>query len=90
MFLPKDADNFGGEKAPEYLNYIAGNFADWEDAVLKNGRISNSTLSINGGSAQTKVFSSLNYFNQSGLIPSSGYKRGNFRLNLNHKVSEKN
>ncbi|WP_240775601.1 TonB-dependent receptor [Sphingobacterium psychroaquaticum] len=89
VFLPKDADNFGGEKAPEYLNYIAGNFADWEDAVLKNGRISNSTLSINGGSAQTKVFSSLNYFNQSGLIPSSGYKRGNFRLNLNHKVSEK-
>jgi len=89
VFLPKDADNFGGENSPEYINYKAGNFANWEDAVLKNGTISSSTVSINGGTAQTKVFSSLNYFDQSGLIPSSGYKRGNFRLNLNHKVNEK-
>lgn len=88
-YLPNDADNFGGATAPEYLNYAAGNFANWEDAVLRNGGISNSTVSINGGGENTKVFSSINYFNQTGLIPSSGYKRGNFRLNLNHKINSR-
>ncbi len=88
-YLTNDADNFGGATAPEYINYAAGNFANWENEVLRRGKISSSTVSINGGSANTKVFSSLNYFDQSGLIPSSGYKRGNFRLNLNHKINNK-
>lgn len=85
-----DIINFGGTAlAPEYVNYKAGNFADWENEVLRPATTFSNTLSISGGDDNTKIFTSLNYFSQTGLIPNSDYKRGSFRLNLNQKVTDK-
>lgn len=85
-----DIVNFGGAAtAPEYINYKAGNFADWENEVLRPATTISNTLSVSGGNENTKIFTSLNYFNQVGLIPNSDYKRGSFRLNLNQKVTNK-
>ncbi|WP_445731342.1 SusC/RagA family TonB-linked outer membrane protein [Mariniflexile sp.] len=82
-----DTVNFSS--ATEYAAFIAGNFVNWEDEVLRTGLINSHTLSVSGGSENTKVFSSANYFDQKGLIPTSGYKRGSFRLNLNQKINDK-
>ena len=85
-----DSVNFGGTtRAPEYQNFIRGNFVDWEDQVLRTGVINSHTITISGGSDNTKMFTSANFFNQSGLIPTSGYKRGSFRINLEQKLSER-
>lgn len=85
-----DEINFGGSAlAPEYINYTAGNFADWEKVMMRSALTNSNTVSISGGNETTKVFSSLNYFNQRGLLPDSDYKRGAFRLNLNRKISNK-
>jgi len=85
-----DIINFGGAATtPEYINYKAGNFADWENEVLKPATTVSNTLSISGGNDNTKIFTSLNFFTQTGLIPNSDYKRGTFRLNLNQKVTDK-
>lgn len=81
--------NFNGEASPEYLNYLAGNYTNWENEVLKTGLITSNTVSLSGGNESTKIFSSFNYFDQSGLVPSSEYKRGSFRLNINQKINEK-
>ncbi|HEX7365606.1 MAG TPA: SusC/RagA family TonB-linked outer membrane protein, partial [Pelobium sp.] len=85
-----DSVNFGGTtKAPEYLNFIAGNYANWEDIVLRTGLTNSNTISINGGNENTKVYSSANYYTQKGLVPDADYKRASFRINVDQKISEK-
>lgn len=81
---------FGGtSKAAEYINYKAGNFADWESTLLRPALTNSNTVSISGGNENTKIFASANYFTQTGLIPNSDYSRGAFRLNLNQKITDK-
>lgn len=85
-----DIINFGGSAtSPEYVNYIAGNFVNWEEEVLRPATTVSNTVSVSGGNDNTKIFSSLNLFNQSGLIPNSNYTRGAFRLNLNQRVTNR-
>lgn len=85
-----DSINFGGtSKAPEYINFAAKNYANWEDIVLRTGLTNSNTVSINGGNENTKVYSSINYYNQKGLVPDADYKRGSFRLNMDQKLSDK-
>lgn len=85
-----DSINFGGStNSPEYKNFIKGNYVNWEDVVLRTGLINSHTVTMSGGSENTKIFSSINLFNQSGLIPTSGYKRGTFRINLEQKLNDK-
>lgn len=75
---------------PEELQALNNNeFVDWEDLVLQNGTINNHSLSISGGTDKTKVFGSLSYFQNEGIIPTSLYKRNLFRLNLNQKITKK-
>ncbi len=85
-----DSVNFGGTtQALEYINFAKGNYANWEKEVLKTGIINSHTISLSGGTDNTKIFSSINFFNQSGLIPTSEYKRGTFRLNLEQKINNR-
>ncbi|MBA4744797.1 MAG: TonB-dependent receptor [Muricauda sp.] len=65
------------------------NFVDWEDLVLQDAIIQSHSLSFSAGSEKTKVFSSVNYFSQEGIIPNSGFDRGTFKLNLEQKISDK-
>ncbi|MNK00784.1 Vitamin B12 transporter BtuB [compost metagenome] len=85
-----DEVNFGGSaQAPEYINFKAGNYVNWEDAVLRDTWLSSNTVSLSGGTDNTKIFTSATYFNQSGLIPSSAYKRGSFRFNIDQKINDR-
>lgn len=65
------------------------NFVDWEDLVLRDAVIQSHSLSFSSGTESTKVFSSVNYFTQQGIIPNSGYDRGSFKLNLEQKLTNK-
>lgn len=83
-----EADDF--VFTPEELEALDNQeFVNWEDEVIKDASISSNTLSISGGSEKTKVFSSIGFFNQNGIIPSSGFKRGTFRLNLDQTLNDK-
>ncbi|SMG09699.1 TonB-linked outer membrane protein, SusC/RagA family [Marivirga sericea] len=64
-------------------------FVDWEDLVLQDATIQSHSLSFSGGGENTKVFSSLNYFDQNGIIPNSGFERGAFKLNIDQKLNDK-
>lgn len=63
-------------------------FADWEDLVLNEALLTNHSLSVRSGNKRTKIYSSLNYFGQTGIIPNSKYNRLSFKLNLNQQVTE--
>jgi TonB-linked SusC/RagA family outer membrane protein len=64
-------------------------FVNWEDLILDDAILQNHALSFSTGSERTKVFSSLNYFTQDGIIPGSTYDRAAFKLNLDQKVTDK-
>ncbi|MDO6807169.1 TonB-dependent receptor [Zobellia galactanivorans] len=76
--------------SPFELEAIANkDFVDWEDLILQDAVIQSHSLSYSAGNESTKVFSSLNYFSQEGIIPNSGYDRGTFKLNINQKLTDK-
>ena len=66
-----------------------GEGTDWQDEILRTGRINNYQVGFNGGSEATRYNLSFNYFDQEGIILNSGFKRGTVRLNLDNKVSPK-
>lgn len=73
----------------EYDNITNNRFVDWEDELMRNGLVNSQAISISGGTEKTKVFGSINYFQEDGLIPSSSYTRKTLRLNVDQKISEK-
>ncbi len=64
-------------------------YVDWEELVLQDAIIQSHALSFSTGTEKTKIFSSINYFTQDGIIPNSGYDRGSFKLNLDHQLTDK-
>ena len=66
-----------------------GQFVDWEDLVLDDAFLQSHSVSLSAGSEKTKVYSSLSFFDQNGIIPNSGYRRGTFKVNLDQKITDK-
>jgi len=75
---------------PEELQSLAeGTFVDWEDLLIQNAVIQSHALTLAGGSESTKYYSSFNYFDQDGIIPTSGFRRGAVRLNVDQRINDK-
>ncbi len=66
-----------------------GRFVNWEDLILRPAKLTSHDLSMSGGTDKTRYYSSIRYFDQAGLIPTSGYKRGTFRFNFDQEISDK-
>ena len=62
---------------------------DWQDEVYRIGKVQSHDLSLSGGSANTKYYTSFGYFNQEGIIRNSGFDRLSFRVNVDQNVSQK-
>lgn len=62
---------------------------DWQDQIFETAPISNYQLSVNGGDENTRYSISGNYFDQQGIVISSGFKKGNLRLNMDQDLSDK-
>ncbi len=72
------------------LQSIANNeFVNWEEELLQSGMVNSQSLSMSGGTENTKVYGSINYFKEDGIIPSSNYTRKNLRLNVDQKITDK-
>jgi iron complex outermembrane receptor protein len=80
-FVTQFQDSLGGATAVANLGTAN---TDWEKALTQTGLLMNHDLAFTGGSAQTKYRASLNYFDQNGVIPNSGLKRYQGRLNGTH------
>jgi len=62
---------------------------DWQDAMFQTAAIQQHSVSLTGGSAKSKFFSSINYFSQDGTMVGTKYDRLNFRLNSTHEISKR-
>lgn len=62
---------------------------NWQDEVFnKKAMVQNHQLSFSGGSEKSTFYSALNYFDQEGLVKNSGFKKLNFRTNLEFRPKE--
>ena len=66
-----------------------GEGTDWQKLIFRQAPIQSHQLSINGGNEKTQLALSANYFNQDGIIVNSNFKRYSYRLNVDHKVSNR-
>ncbi len=66
-----------------------GEGVNWQNLILRQAPIQNHQLSINGGNEKTQLALSANYFNQDGIIINSAFKRYSFRLNVDHRISDR-
>ena len=61
---------------------------DWQKEVLTgSGFRQNQYLSVNAGTEKMKIFGSLGYFDQKGVIENSSFKRYSLRLNTDIKLT---
>jgi len=62
---------------------------DWVDLVLGPAQIYNADISVSGATDKLNYYSSFNYFNQEGIVKSSGLEKYIFRTNLDVSITDK-
>jgi len=65
------------------------NTTDWSDVFFRTGSVKSHEVSATGGSATSRFYSGLSYYDQEGIGERSNLKRFQVRLNLENKASEK-
>ncbi|MEO0041334.1 MAG: hypothetical protein RL329_782 [Bacteroidota bacterium] len=91
----KDRRIFGDDFDPSVLTEPLVGFdvakspnTDWLRSVTRSAPIQNTEFSMRGGNDKTRFFTSAGYFSQDGIVIENFYKRFNYRLNLDHNVSD--
>lgn len=74
--------------ATERVGDIQSGGTNWQNELLREAVVQSHSLSFTGGNNGTKYFASMNYFDQDGVLKTSGYKRYDSRLNLEHKTEK--
>lgn len=79
-----------GEVANFEAAQAAGKLYDYEDELFGNtGLLSDSRLSVAGGSDRTSYYASGSFKSEEGIVPNTGYEKTGLRLNIDHKVNNK-
>lgn len=77
----------------KYTNPIDGNTYlmtpdNWNDYAYKNGARQEYNLTVNGGTEKFKIFASLSYLNNSGIVDKSGFDRLNGRIKAEYQAKK--
>ncbi|HEX5153571.1 MAG TPA: TonB-dependent receptor [Parafilimonas sp.] len=67
----------------------SGSNTDWQDEVYQNALIQNHTVSVRGGTNLSKYYTSINYFQQDGIIRNTDFSRLSLRFNGDHALFDK-
>ena len=62
---------------------------DWQDEIFQTGNIQNYQLGVSGGADNVNYYLSGTYFDQSGIILNSGYKRYSITSNIEIQAAER-
>ncbi len=68
---------------------LFNNNTDWQEAVRQNGRVLNYNLSLNGGTENVRYNISGGYYDETGTIISTRYRRYTARFNMDYNLSKK-
>jgi TonB-dependent starch-binding outer membrane protein SusC len=62
---------------------------DWQNEMFRTGAIQQHKAELMGGSDKSRMFASVGYFEQEGIMKGTGYKRGDARFNSDHNLSDR-
>jgi len=77
-----------GQTEPFDLGNLTNVETDWQDEIFRIAGIQSHTLTFSGGNEGSTYSASASYFDQEGIIKSTGQKRGSVRLAINQKVND--
>lgn len=60
---------------------------DWKDALFQTGTTQQHQISANAGSENSRVYGSLSFLDQDGIVRTTGLKRYTARVNLDNKIN---
>jgi TonB-linked SusC/RagA family outer membrane protein len=72
----------------EYDAVRNNQWVNWIDLVKHRGTQQSHAVSLRAGSDKTRVFSSLGYFREEGMLKNNDYNRYNARLNVDQTISK--
>jgi TonB-dependent starch-binding outer membrane protein SusC len=62
---------------------------DWQDEMFRVAPIQQHKAELMGGTDKSRMFASVGYFDQEGIMEGTGYRRGDARFNSDHNISKK-
>lgn len=62
---------------------------NWQDRVFRSAQTKNSQISVSGGNEKTSFYLSGSYLNQEGVVMTNSLEKYNFRINLDHQISDR-
>lgn len=65
---------------------LLGNGTNWQDELFRNAAMYNHQISFSGEKEGTRYYTSLNYFDQEGIVLNSDFNRMSLRLNVDSNV----
>lgn len=77
-----------GAYLSDFLPASPGN-TNWRDLAFRNALTTNHAIGISGGSEKTTFYMGANYYKEQGTLINTDYDKINFRLNFEHKLSNK-
>ncbi|WP_372935506.1 SusC/RagA family TonB-linked outer membrane protein, partial [Mariniphaga sediminis] len=70
--------------------YVQGDYnTDWQDEIYREGGTQNYQLAFRGGTEKVNYYASATYFDQTGILINSGYKRLTFLGNVDAQITDK-
>lgn len=89
-FTAATAEAQYGQKGLDAFNANGGKFIDQEDVLFgETGFLSETTLSVRGGSERTQFYISGLVQDEDGIVKNTGYQKFSGRVNINHKISDR-
>ena len=84
------SDAFGDAAVPLFTAARdSGQLFDYEEELYgENGFLSNTNLSVSGGSDNTRFYASVSNVDEDGIVLSTGYEKTSLRLNLDHNATD--
>lgn len=79
----QNSNSWADPTSPEYVD------TDWQDQVFQRGKFQQMDLSASGGNDKTKLFTSLSYSDQEGILIGNRLRRLTGRVNIDHQANEK-
>lgn len=86
---PQTVNEFKFDPNDPYYYYNYNNNTNWVDAIARVGKTMDHNLSMTGGGAKAKYFTSIGYLNQKGVTVGTDLTRISTRINLDYNVSDK-
>ncbi|WP_276501123.1 SusC/RagA family TonB-linked outer membrane protein [Terrimonas pollutisoli] len=71
------------------LNPAFNNATDWQDLFYQSGKIDNIDLNVSSGTETVNYRLGANYYDESGIVRNTGFKRFSLRGNFDFKINSK-